>query len=165
MRLILELGSGAAPQLLPDARVIHLDCIEGPHVEIVADLRYGIPLPANVFDEVLALDVIEHLPDVVAIMNEMHRVLKPEGRAEIRVPQWGTRNHYTDPTHHRGFVAESFDYFDDATALGAHNGQIYTSRRWRLQARQQVADNFEFELYAIKPGEQARVLPELFGTL
>jgi len=155
--LVLELGSGASPTLRPDATVVHLDLVESaPHVELVADLDDGIPCPSNVFDEVLALDILEHLTDVVAIMDECHRVLVDGGRLHLRVPLWGGPWHVTDPTHVRGFGAESFDFFDSSKPLGAGNGSLYTSRRWRIESKAEANHNLVVTMAALKPGESRR---------
>jgi SAM-dependent methyltransferase len=106
-----------------------------------------------VFDLIAAYDVIEHLDDVVAIMNEMHRVLVPNGEARIHVPVAGTPDHHIDPTHKRGFHERSFDFFDDETELGAKNGRLYTHRRWRLNSKKREGDGIYFGLTALKPGE------------
>ncbi len=158
-RTVLELGSGASPYQATDgSRVIHLDCVEGPHVDLYCNLEHGIPLPSNSVDEIVALDVIEHIHDVLKIVDEMHRVLVDGGRATIRVPQYGTYNHITDPTHIRGFSEDSFDFFDDTTPLGKGNGQIYSSRRWKLWTKEKVALNLIFIMTTIKPGEARRTI-------
>lgn len=52
-----------------------------------------IPHPDNYFDIVLALDVLEHIPDDMTGLSEIHRVLKPGGSVIIFVPTfkflWG----------------------------------------------------------------------------
>lgn len=51
-------------------------------------IRRGEPVPAPdaVFDRVLLLDVIEHVADQRAILRELRRVLKPDGRLVVTVP-------------------------------------------------------------------------------
>ena len=52
-----------------------------------------LPFANSSFDVVLALDVIEHVPDDSAVLREIHRVLKPGGVVVIFVPAfmflWG----------------------------------------------------------------------------
>jgi SAM-dependent methyltransferase len=50
-----------------------------------------LPLAAGAFASALAIAVIEHVPDDMAVLREMARVLKPGGRAWITVPH-GLRN-------------------------------------------------------------------------
>ena len=62
----------------------------------------SLPYEDRSFDVVTALDVVEHLDDDVAGLREMHRVLKPGGRALLFVPAfmflWGVQD---DISHHR----------------------------------------------------------------
>ena len=61
-----------------------------------------LPFEDGSFDLVTGLDVVEHLDDDVAGLKEMHRVLKPNGRALLFVPAfmflWGVQD---DISHHR----------------------------------------------------------------
>lgn len=54
--------------------------------EIVEGTITRIPLPDAACDAVTALDVLEHVPDDVGGVAEMHRVLKPGGIALVTVP-------------------------------------------------------------------------------
>lgn len=61
-----------------------------------------LPYEDGSFDLVTCLDVVEHLDDDVAGLREMHRVLRPKGRALLFVPAfaflWGVQD---DISHHR----------------------------------------------------------------
>lgn len=61
-----------------------------------------LPYRDESFDLVTALDVVEHLDDDAAGLKEMHRVLRPNGRALLFVPAfmflWGVQD---DISHHR----------------------------------------------------------------
>lgn len=46
---------------------------------IVGDCQKKIPEEANSFDRVLAIHVLEHLPDLPSALKEIHRVLKKDG--------------------------------------------------------------------------------------
>ncbi|WP_233841076.1 class I SAM-dependent methyltransferase [Dyella sp. 2HG41-7] len=45
-----------------------------------------LPFPNECFDGVACLEVLEHVPDPMAVMTEIERVLKPAGRAWISMP-------------------------------------------------------------------------------
>ncbi|MEU7939944.1 class I SAM-dependent methyltransferase [Microbispora bryophytorum] len=47
-----------------------------------------MPFPDASFDRIIAAEVLEHIPDDMAAMREIVRVLKPGGRAAITVPSF-----------------------------------------------------------------------------
>ena len=65
---------------------------------------FPYPFEDNSVDEILMNGVLEHLDDVMLVVQEMYRITKPMGIWKITVP------HYTksmqNPTHKRGFVKQ-----------------------------------------------------------
>jgi SAM-dependent methyltransferase len=58
-----------------------------PGVEVVvADCQRRLPFPDASFDRVLAIHVLEHLPNLPAALAEVERVLRPNGRFLVVVP-------------------------------------------------------------------------------
>ena len=49
----------------------------------------GLPFRDGAFDKVICAEVLEHLPDDVAAMAELARVLRPDGILAISVPRYG----------------------------------------------------------------------------
>jgi len=91
---------------------VGIDILPGPAVDIVHDLNvFPWPVPDSTYDHVLCLDVLEHLHNIVWVMEEIHRVSTPGAVVEISVPTGSSHHLYTDPTHIRGFGYRSFDYF------------------------------------------------------
>jgi SAM-dependent methyltransferase len=82
-----------------------------PGVRVVADTGRALPFRNGSIDFLRAFNHLEHLSDVVAVMEEIHRVLAPGGTAEITVPHFSNPHYYSDPTHVRPFGLYSFDYF------------------------------------------------------
>ena len=53
---------------------------------VVADCQDRLPYEDSYFDRVLAIHVLEHLPDLPAALNEVKRVLRPGGRLVSVIP-------------------------------------------------------------------------------
>ena len=117
-RLCLNLGCGDSPrhsEMLD--KWINLDIQDLPGVDIVRDLRRGIPMPDESYDNVLCDNVLEHFDseDVIFLINEIDRVLKIGGTAEIVVPHCLIgQGAYQDPTHKSFFVPRSVIYWNQS---------------------------------------------------
>lgn len=99
---VLNLGcnqramSGASKKV----KVINVDAVAHEGVDEVVDLNViPWPWPDNSFERVVAYDLIEHLQSPIDTMNEICRVLKPLGQADILVPSTDGRGAWQDPTH------------------------------------------------------------------
>ena len=58
-----------------------------PEVEvIVGDAQERMPFDDGSFDRVLAIHVLEHLPNLPAALAEIRRLLKPSGRLVVVIP-------------------------------------------------------------------------------
>ncbi|MGI5492285.1 methyltransferase domain-containing protein [Microtetraspora malaysiensis] len=60
----------------------------GASGETVVGDALAMPFPDASFDRVIAAEVLEHIPDDMAAMREIVRVLKPGGQAAITVPSF-----------------------------------------------------------------------------
>ena len=122
---ILNLGCGRKP--MPGA--VNLDISADVGADVVHDLtKLPWPLPSDAFRQVYAFDVIEHLGDVVRVMEEIHRICQPGARVHITVPHFSSANAFTDPTHQHQFSAFSFDYFDESHGLAFYSRARFTRR-------------------------------------
>jgi predicted SAM-dependent methyltransferase len=84
-----------------------------PPADVVADLSQSWPWPDSSVDEVIALDVIEHIANRVFFMNELHRVLRPGARATIETPNAARgAGFFQDPTHVAPWCMNSWQYFE-----------------------------------------------------
>jgi SAM-dependent methyltransferase len=102
-----------------------VDRMPGPAVDIVADLTRRWPWHDNSVEKVKAHDIIEHLPDKIFTMNELHRVLVPGGQAEIIVPTTDGRGAWQDPTHVSFWNRNSFWYFTDGSPYRTRFAKSY----------------------------------------
>ncbi len=129
-RTILHLGAGK--KYNPNA--VNVDLVAGTNPDVVHDLdQMPWPLPSDRFTEIQAMDVIEHLNDVVAVMEEIHRVATNGAIVRITVPHFSSANAFTDITHRHWFSVSSFDYFTGESPV-----DFYTSRRFRKRSAQIV---------------------------
>ena len=94
-----------------------LDKIPGPGVDIVCDLEDGIPLPDNSVDLVAASHILEHIRNLMELMDEIHRVCKPGADVAICVPHYQSIGAWQDPTHIRPFTEYTFSYWDPRMEL------------------------------------------------
>lgn len=58
-----------------------------PNVEVVTgDCQQRLPFEDGSFDRVMAIHVLEHLPDLPAALSELHRLVRPDGRFVTVIP-------------------------------------------------------------------------------
>jgi glycosyltransferase involved in cell wall biosynthesis len=76
-------------------------------------------------------DCLEHLrADIVRVMDELWRITAPGGYVYIHTAEAGTWQLQLDPTHVRGFMLNSLDYFDPDTQYG--QTYTYSERKWKI---------------------------------
>jgi SAM-dependent methyltransferase len=94
---------------------VNLDYMPLPGVDVVADLERcadtKLPFEDNTFNDILASHLIEHITNVLPLMEELHRISKPDGLLMIKIPYGSTDDAFTDPTHVRQYFRGSFGYF------------------------------------------------------
>lgn len=125
---ILNLGCGA-------------DYVEGmTNVDYFAklvDVRHDLnsfpyPFRESQFDEIRCMNIIEHLDDVIRVMEELHRIGKPECKITMRVPHFRSACLYEDLTHKHGFAWRSFDIFVHSSTIYGE----YSSSRFNYEYRE-----------------------------
>lgn len=120
---ILNLGAGRRGR----ADAFNVDRVAATSPNLVWNLdRTPWPLPTDHFREVLAYDVLEHLDDLVAVMEEIHRVCAPGAVVKITLPHFPCANAFIDPTHQHYFSWFSFHYF-----TGENQWDFYSGCRFR----------------------------------
>ena len=71
---ILDVGCGQNKY----AGAIGIDSNPHSHADVIHDLGVvPYPFADNEFDEIICRHVIEHVPDVMAFVSELHRITKP----------------------------------------------------------------------------------------
>lgn len=93
----------------------NLDLVPGPGVDIVFDLETcattPLPLADDSVGEIRASHVLEHIDEILAMMQELHRVAAPGCVLRAMMPHGGHDDAWADPTHKRAMSINSFHYF------------------------------------------------------
>ena len=91
---------------------IGIDANPKSHADVIHDLGVlPYPFPNDEFDEIICRHVIEHVPDVISFVSELHRITKPGGVLRIVTPHYSNPDWATDPTHRNHFNSYSLNCF------------------------------------------------------
>lgn len=109
----------------------------GTHPDVIHDLNvFPYPFGDNTFNYIYASHILEHLDNVLEVMNELHRISKPGCVIEIKVPYWTSYNTWVDITHKRAFTYNSFSQlcgFFDSKGRGKNVGYQNILFKYELQ--------------------------------
>lgn len=101
-------------------------------VDVVHDLmQFPWPFADEQFEQVIIIDVLEHLPNVIQTLEEIHRITVKSGRVTIRVPYYNSWDASFDPTHEHCFNENSFEFFDPSTFTGEQRA-YYTKAKFQI---------------------------------
>ena len=117
----MKLNLGCENDFWGDVRV---DCIQTDAANYVIDLNRGLPeLQDNSFSEIRAFSILEHIHNLIFLMDEIFRVAKEGASLHIVVPYWTWNGAVADPQHCRYFNEESwFHYSVDWPRLVLRSG-------------------------------------------
>lgn len=95
-----------------------LDRVKMEGVDIVCNLdKEQIPLRDNSVDEIFSMHFMEHVFDLLVVMEEVWRVCKNGAKITIAVPYFASLGAFRDPTHKQFFTYETFDHFTNTRRL------------------------------------------------
>ena len=120
---VVNMGSGKNWR----ADCLNLDCNATWNPDLILDLnhplpfgtflpsdRFGmIPLAENQMDALIAMDVLEHIDNLIVLMTSALKWLKPGGQFIIQVPYDLSLGAWQDPTHVRAFNENSWLYYTE----------------------------------------------------
>lgn len=156
--ITIDLGCGFRKK--PGA--IGLDIARLEQVDILADVTRTLPFRDSSVDEVVASHLVEHVDDVKALMSEIWRICKPDALVYFRFPN-ATSPYvvWVDPTHRRGVLLGTFDYFDPTT-LNGYLFNYYQQAKFRIVRRRLT---FNLNAEAGVEGRVRRVAGRIFDAL
>ncbi len=105
---VLDVGCGA----YKISGAIGIDRTPWPGVDVAYDLDcYPWPFADGVFERAICRHSLAHLGNVVKAIEELHRILRPNGVLEIVCPHFSSDNAFTDITSRWFFGYRSMDFF------------------------------------------------------
>ena len=117
---------------------IGVDYIGTEAVDIIHDLNMTpYPFAADSVDEIVADNVLEHLADVIAAMEELYRLCQNGAIIKISLPYYKSSGAFSDPTHKHFFTENSFQYFNPG-----HEYHFYTKAKFKILEVKLIAKDF-----------------------
>lgn len=130
--MILNLGCGKLYPNVDPKLCFNVDLRPTPITHMLWDLnKTPYPFCDGAFTDCFMIDIIEHLDDIVKVVDEVHRVIRRDGILAIRTSYYKSEQSYADPTHKHFFNLNSFDFFDPETDFGGRYDH-YTQRKWKV---------------------------------
>lgn len=117
---------------------IGVDHIKTAAVDITHDLNITpYPFAADSVDEIIADNVLEHLNDVIEVMEEFYRICQNGAIIKISLPYYKSSGAFSDLTHQHFFTENSFQYFSPE-----HEYHFYTKAKFKVLKIQLLAKDF-----------------------
>jgi predicted SAM-dependent methyltransferase len=102
---------------------INIDNRKEIEPDACVDIICGLPYSDSSIDEIIASDFLEHIPigKVIFVMEEIWRVLKPNGIFESLTPSTDGRGAFQDPTHVSFWNKNSWLYYSNKEYRDLYN--------------------------------------------
>ena len=124
-----------------------VDLLPLPGVEIVRDVdRHGLPFSDSTISHVYTAHFLEHVHNLVFVMNDIHRASCHDAIVEISVPTLLGPYSAADPTHVHLFNARTLSYFE------AGSGEYAGITKGFEILEQRVGFSLEARLRVVKAG-------------
>ncbi|MGA2630368.1 MAG: methyltransferase domain-containing protein [Terriglobia bacterium] len=105
----IDIGCGKKKQ---EAGAIGLDRQPGSAADVLCELaQFPWPLRDGCAERIYLSHFLEHQPDILRAMAEVHRIARPGAEVIAVTPHYSSPDSYTDPTHVHHLGLHSFDYF------------------------------------------------------
>jgi SAM-dependent methyltransferase len=111
---VIDLGCG--PHKRPGS--FGFDRRAQPGVDVVCDIERPLPLKSHAVGQVHMSHIVEHVRDLIGLMEEVYRVCAPNAEVTVVAPYYTSRGAFRDPTHVRFITEDTFQYFEPPTDYG-----------------------------------------------
>ena len=156
--ITLDLGCGE--RKYPGA--VGVDIAPVPGVDVRADVTRTLPFRDSSVDMVHASHLVEHVDDLMRFVGEVWRICRPGALVYFRFPHATTPYViWKDPTHRRGVMLDTFDYFDPRTLDGEAFG-YYHPAKFEI-VKQRLTFNMNADTWV--PGKARRVVGRIVDAL
>lgn len=126
----LNIGSGRRVFDEEDICIDSLDFSKEHKHFVKADLEEAhLPFCDSSCVSIAARNILEHIHNLIPLLNECHRVLRADGEMYIEVPFWASKKAYQDPTHCRFFDEYTFNHYFTDGHYGILKWKIKKMRR------------------------------------
>jgi len=141
MMKILDIGCGIEKQ--DDS--IGIDINPRSNADVIHDLNiFPYPFENNLFDVIYCTSVIEHLDNVIKVLEEIYRIGKNGAVVKITVPFYKNWVAFTDPTHIHFFTSSSFDYFDKTKLLSKYKYSSINFKIINVEYKKNISGKLKF---------------------
>lgn len=98
-------------------------------LQVRCDITKPLPFRDGSVDAVWMDNVIEHVPDIPALMKELVRVCKSGAEIEMVTPHFSSLASWIDPTHVHHLAYCSFEHFESESVAHYIGGNLRIARR------------------------------------
>jgi SAM-dependent methyltransferase len=127
-RKILDLGCGSSKK----ENALGVDSNARVNPDVIHDLNvFPYPFENDSFGEIYMDNSLEHLNEVIPVIEEVYRILKPGGFVKIIVPYFRSLWAFGDITHKKFFTVRSMEMFDTYSPIAKKYD--YTKARFIIE--------------------------------
>jgi len=96
---------------------------------VLCDVTRALPFRDSSVDEFMLDNLIEHIPDIPALMAEIVRAARNSARVVVVTPHFTSLSSWKDPTHLHHLSYFSFDHFEKLSARHYVGGGLRVVQR------------------------------------
>ena len=172
----LRLNLGCGRSILPGW--FNVDQVDLPGVDLVQDLNnmgrerwnmaaWDANFSENSIDQFMMSHTIEHITNTLPLMQELHRIAKPDAKIVIRCPYGSSDDADEDPTHVRRYFLQSWLYFAQPAYWRADYGY---RGDWQVETIELVVPTSRFNGMTVETAmnivrSERNVVREMIATL
>jgi SAM-dependent methyltransferase len=108
--ILCDLGAGSEPSVVKSlwkGRRIAIDIFPGPGLDLVGDGQ-ALPFRDKSVDAILLMEVLEHVPNPLSLLQECFRILRPGGHMCLTAPQYHITHNY--PADYYRYTRQGLEY-------------------------------------------------------